>query len=96
MSVRYRVTQIHQVTETYLVDADSREEAWAKVNDGGFREGVDLVRTDHGRREVWEIKRHVEDTALPSVDVGHCSVCGTPESHCRRDALLCCGGCQHT
>ncbi len=62
----YRVEVVHQVTETYMVQADSREEAWHKVSETGWREDVMLMRTDHGKREVWTITRDVRDhTELP-------------------------------
>lgn len=99
--MRYTVTQIHQVTETYEVEADSREEAWEKVQNPGryaYADQARLARTDHGKREVWEIKRAVRDVHLP---LGACRHCATPASDCLKVAtgtdlaVLCCVLCQH-
>jgi len=105
--VRFEVEVMHTVTEFYAVDADSREEAWHMVSDPSGHVPADrasavrLTRTLHGRREVWQIRRAVDDVPLPSKTLNDtlapCQNCGSTASECAsRLPSTCCGPfCKH-
>lgn len=100
--MKYVVEVIHQVTETYEVEASSREDAWHRVTDHQpLRDdpnAVRLTRTDHGRREVWGIRRQVEDVPLPHGPQGSpapCVACGIAMADCATKAGRCCQQCRH-
>lgn len=97
--MRYRVVVTHQVRETYLVDAETRETAWAAIEHPlrcEDEEQVRLVRTDHGPRAVWSISRDVEDAPATLFEHGNCATCGDTMAECSRQAGRCCHYCDHT